>query len=208
MKRTNREALQACKRPVRRILWFRNDLRLHDNPLFEGGTSEDETLCVFCADPKIFAGELQQTGLPKVGLKRSAFLRESVEDLRQSLRRIGGDLLVAADSPEEFIPRLAATSQRVGAARIEVRVTQGVTTEEQQSESLVESALAAINIPIRLVRVWGTSLYHIEDLPYKDIRKEFPMVFAPFGRAVRGNFRAADAAAVSAAQQHRRTAAP
>ena len=43
-------------------------------------------------------------------------------------------------------------------------------------------------------------MYHVDDLPYKDVRKELPMVFAPFGRAVRGNFRAADAAAVARAR--------
>merc|ERR1719253_2414370 len=43
-------------------------------------------------------------------------------------------------------------------------------------------------------------MYHVDDLPYRDVRKELPMVFAPFGRAVRGNFKAADAAAVARAR--------
>lgn len=185
---------------VRRILWFRNDLRLHDNPLFEKCSSQDEVLCVYFADPSIFSGKLRETGLPKVGLKRASFLRESVEDLRRNLRGIGGDLLVATELPEVFLPRLAISGGSLP-SRVEVMVAQGVTPEEQSSEARVETSLATLGIPSQLVRVWGLSLYHIDDLPYQDIRRDFPMVFAPFGRAVRGNFRAADAAAVGAAKR-------
>ena len=50
--------------------WFRNDLRLHDNPLFQHFSGE--LVCAYCADPRIFKGQLQQTGLPKVGKKGPA----------------------------------------------------------------------------------------------------------------------------------------
>ena len=65
----------------------------------------------------------------------------------------------------------------------------------------MEAALASLPVPAKLQRVWGLTLYHIEDLPYHDIPEDLPMSFAPFGRAVRGNLRAADATAVAAAQR-------
>eukprot|EP00435_Cladocopium_sp_Y103_P027280 s2433_g6.t1 len=123
-----------------------------------------EVVCAYCADPAIFSGQLRQTGLPKVGSIRSKFLLQSVQQLRRRLREeLGSDLLVAAEAPQIWLPKLAAGSCRC--AESTVLVCQGVTSEEMNSEGLVEEALAA----------------------------DFPMVFAPFGRAVRGNFRATEA---------------
>jgi len=191
----------------RTILWFRNDLRIHDNPLFHhpavAQVSTRELVCAYCADPGLFSARLKQTGLPKVGAIRSKFIRECVEDLRSSLRRLGGDLLVAPAKPEVWIPRLAETGLGADDAVVVV-VAQGVTPEEQREESAVAAALAALRVSGSLARVWGLSLYHVEDLPYRSIRQDFPMVFAPFGRAVRGNFRAADTAAVAATQHGER----
>lgn len=191
----------------RTILWFRNDLRVHDNPLFHHPAAQVPTrdlVCAYCADPAVFSGRLRQTGLPKIGPIRSKFIRECVEDLRSSLRQLGGDLLVASAKPEIWLPQLAQTALGIDAGAVVVVVAQGVTSEEQQEEAAVAAALAALPVPARLALTWGLSLYHIEDLPYADIRQDFPMVFAPFGRAVRGNFRAADAAAVAATRHGER----
>lgn len=43
----------------------------------------------------------------QVNQRRSRFLLQCVQQLRSNLRRIGGELLVAAESPETFLPRLA-----------------------------------------------------------------------------------------------------
>mmetsp|Transcript_28592 Transcript_28592/g.51838 ORF Transcript_28592/g.51838 Transcript_28592/m.51838 type:complete len:642 (+) Transcript_28592:50-1975(+) len=196
-------ASTALSSMQRTILWFRNDLRLHDNPLLHHPAvkiQKKELLCVYCADPATLSGRLRQTGLPKVGARRSKFLQECVQDLRESLRLLGSDLMVAAAKPDAWLPELAESeAEKIGS--VVVIVAQGVTPEEQQDEAAVEAALAALPRPARLERVWSLSMYHIEDLPYANIFRDFPMVFAPFGRTVRGNFRAADASAVAAAQR-------
>lgn len=43
----------------------------------------------------------------QVNQRRSRFLLQCVQQLRSNLRRVGGELLVAAESPETFLPRLA-----------------------------------------------------------------------------------------------------
>lgn len=43
----------------------------------------------------------------QVNQRRSRFLLQCVQQLRYNLRRVGGELLVAAESPETFLPRLA-----------------------------------------------------------------------------------------------------
>jgi deoxyribodipyrimidine photo-lyase len=97
-------------RPAERaILWFRNDLRLHDHEplqLAERAAAQGaEVVPVYCFDPRHF-GTLRQTGLRKTGVHRARFLLESIADLRASLRRIGSDLVVACGKPEEVLPRL------------------------------------------------------------------------------------------------------
>jgi deoxyribodipyrimidine photo-lyase len=97
-------------RPASRALvWFRNDLRLHDHePLQEAARAAAlgaDVVPVYCFDPRHF-GTLRQTGLRKTGVHRARFLLESVADLRASLRRIGSDLVVACGRPEEVLPRL------------------------------------------------------------------------------------------------------
>lgn len=198
----------------RTILWFRNDLRLHDNALFHHASAQTragrEIICAYCAGPRLLSGRLAVTGLPKVGVRRSIFVRQCVQDLQQSLRRIGGDLLVFNEEPAVILPRLAEAPGVNGLPKVvRVLVSQEVATEEEHEESSVELALKKMGVKnpgmqVGLERVWGLTLYHLDDLPYRDVRRELPMQFAPFGRAVRGNFRAADSVAVEAAQKGER----
>uniref|UniRef100_A0A7S4QMC6 Cryptochrome DASH n=1 Tax=Alexandrium monilatum TaxID=311494 RepID=A0A7S4QMC6_9DINO len=207
----------------RTIVWFRADLRLHDNPLLHHSAAQPrwgrDVFYVYCADPQLFSGRLRVTGLPKVGPRRAAFMRQCVQDLRRSLRSRGSELLVFCAAAAAVLPRLTAARSgggQVGDASaaggeqglqaVRVLATAGVTPEEQQEERAVEEALGRLRREAggpaaSLERVWGLTLYHVEDLPYRDVRRELPMVFAPFGRAVRGNFKAADATAVAAARR-------
>ena len=87
------------------LLWFRNDLRLHDHqPLWEAVQSGQRVIPFYGFDPRQFS----QTafGFPKTGAWRAQFLLESVADLRQSLQALGSDLVVRMGHPEEVIPHL------------------------------------------------------------------------------------------------------
>ena len=91
----------------RLIWWVRNDLRLHDNNVLsqiastvaKNSDAATEVLPCFIFDPRQF--ETTRRGSPKTGAYRSKFLLESVNDLRESLRSIGSDLLVGYGKPEE-----------------------------------------------------------------------------------------------------------
>ncbi len=90
---------------MNRILyWFRNDLRLHDNEGFLKATQQaDEVIPVFIFDPRIF--EKTSLGFRKIDHFRAKFIRESVADLRDSLQRKGGDLVVKIGEPKQIIGR-------------------------------------------------------------------------------------------------------
>ena len=68
------------------IVWFRQDLRLHDNEaLTEALQHCDKIIPVYVFDTRTMLGKTRQFGFPKTGKFRAKFILESVEDLRRSL---------------------------------------------------------------------------------------------------------------------------
>lgn len=104
---TNQKNMMKSKQAVNRaIVWFRNDLRLHDNQVLEQAASvhAHNYLCVYSFDPRCFANS--PYGSKKTGVFRAKFILESVQNLRSKLRSIGSDLLVTTMKPEDIIPKL------------------------------------------------------------------------------------------------------
>jgi deoxyribodipyrimidine photo-lyase len=89
------------------IYWFRNDLRLHDQPVLK--TFENKTdillLPVFCFDERWFVKI--KFGFPKTGNFRAKFLIESVNNLKRNLQKIGSDLLIIFGKTEEKLYEIA-----------------------------------------------------------------------------------------------------
>ena len=89
------------------IVWFRNDLRLHDNEALQEAISRCENIIpVYVFDERVFLGKTK-FGFEKCGKFRTKFIIESVEELRMNLRSKGSDLLVRVGKPEEVIFDLA-----------------------------------------------------------------------------------------------------
>src|SRR5688572_33468137 len=82
----------------RSILWFRQDLRLHDNEaLVEAVRNADEFIPVYIIDR-------QHTHFSPHRLR---FLLESLIDLRNQLQALGSDLIVRNGSPDQILYQLA-----------------------------------------------------------------------------------------------------
>ena len=91
----------------RAIVWFRQDIRLHDNEaIVDALRMADEVIPVYVFDDRIFKGRTR-FGFPKTGKYRARFVLESVADLRQNLRALGADLIVRTGLPEQVLPDLA-----------------------------------------------------------------------------------------------------
>lgn len=156
------------------LVWFRNDLRLHDHePLQEALKAGAQVIPVYCFDPRQF-GETP-FGFPKTGKFRAKFLIESVEDLRNSLRRLGCDLIVRLGKPEDVLPALVTQTQAQA-----VYWHEEVTAEETTVEEAVASKLEASGLAVQTY--WGTTLYHPDDLPFPE--KKLPEVFTQFRKKV------------------------
>jgi deoxyribodipyrimidine photo-lyase len=86
---------------VTAIVWFRRDLRLHDNPALTRALTEHELVVpVFCLDRRLLAGRHRSS-------PRAAFMRGCLVELDRNLRAAGSRLVVADQPPERAIPELA-----------------------------------------------------------------------------------------------------
>lgn len=152
------------------LVWFRNDLRLHDNEmLVEAVSKADEILPVYVFDPRHF--EKTNYHSFKTGTTRAKFLVESVSSLQQSLKEMGGNLLVLQGYPEEILPALIVKHDIA-----EVYHHREVASEETAVSVKVEDALWKQKVNLK--HFIGHTLYNKEDLPFPI--KDIPDVFTQF----------------------------
>ncbi len=141
------------------LLWFRNDLRLHDNEaLVDACNTADEVFPVFIFDPRLFEG-FTSFGFRKVGKFRAKFILEAVKDLRNRLRVHGSDLIVRKGLPEEILFDLAKSLQTSWLFCNRER-----TDEEVKIQDKLERNLWSIGQEVRYSR--GKMLYYTSDLPF------------------------------------------
>ncbi|MCB0526064.1 MAG: DASH family cryptochrome [Lewinellaceae bacterium] len=140
------------------IVWFRQDLRLHDNEALSTALRMGEDILpVYIFDERIFQDETR-FGFRKTGKFRAQFIIESVLDLRENLRKIGSDLIVRLGQPEEILSELAREHKASWVI---------CNRERTQEEVMVQDALETRlwGFGIELIYTRGKMLYHTQDLP-------------------------------------------
>ncbi len=142
----------------RAIVWFRQDLRLHDNEaLTTALRMAEEVIPVFIFDERIFRGETR-FGFPKTGRFRAQFILESVADLRQNLRALGSELIIRTGYPELILADLCAQLKASW-----ILCNRERTQEEVWVQDALERKLWSIGVELLYTR--GKMLYHTQDLP-------------------------------------------
>lgn len=158
------------------IVWFRQDLRLHDNEaLQEALAAADEVLPVYIFDPRFFTGSTRKYGFPKTASHRAQFILESVADLRNSLQKCGNNLLIRVGYPEEILRDLTVNIRASW-----VFCNRERTTEELVVQDAVEQQLWSVGREIRYSR--GKMLYYTADLPFPVTHS--PDIFTTFRKEV------------------------
>ncbi len=89
-------------------MWFRRDLRLHDQPALMAAAKAGPVAAVFVLDDVL----RRPSGYPRL-----AFLYRALRSLDDDLRRLGGQLIVRQGIPESVIPELAT---EVGADAVHI----------------------------------------------------------------------------------------
>ncbi|TAE39861.1 MAG: DASH family cryptochrome [Runella slithyformis] len=156
------------------IYWFRNDLRLHDNEGFLKATQDaDEVIPIYIFDPRQFKNN--ELGFAKTGNRRAQFLLESVQNLRDNLKKKGGNLVVCLGKPETVLSEMVRNLEAKA-----VYASKEATQEETDVESAVSKKLKGHNVDLELF--WTSTLYHPRDMPFWISR--IPDVFTDFRKAV------------------------
>ncbi|PZO26664.1 MAG: cryptochrome DASH [Flavobacteriaceae bacterium] len=152
------------------IVWFKTDLRLHDNEtLIKAISQSDEIIPVYCFDESNFV--TTEFGFKKTGSFRAQFLLESLIDLDRNLRAKGSGLLIIKGKPEVEIPKIV---QQYRATKVFAK--KEVSYEEKQIEAKVQEELFKLKCELKIFST--STLYHAEDLPFSI--KDIPDVFTNF----------------------------
>lgn len=146
---------------IKSIVWFRNDLRIHDNEsLFKACKNADEVLPVYIFDDYYFGKT--PFGFDKTGIFRKKILLESVQNLKQSLDTVGLNLLVLSGNSSLILAQLCSD------LGINTVYAQNETAfDEVQIENEVQRSLQPKGV--KLILSEGAWLFHPNDLPYSDI---------------------------------------
>lgn len=154
----------------RLIYWFRQDLRLGDQPALAAAAAQAEVLWpVYVHDPAQRAPG--PWGVAPLGHHRARFLADTLNDLAAGLAARGSGLTEADGDPAVVLPALA---RAWGADAV---VTEDILAPEEQA------AVAALRAAgLRVHTVWQSGLFEPTDLPFEPAR--VPTVFTDFRRAV------------------------
>lgn len=152
------------------VYWFRNDLRLGDNPAFLAACAQGQALApVYCHDPAVDA--LTAWDFARVGPHRRAWLAATLADLRAQLQARGSDLIEVRGAPAAVLPTLV---QRCGAAAV---MCEDIGAPEERADVAALTA-AGVNVVSR----WHSSLLDPAALPFSVERT--PDVFTAFRHAI------------------------
>ncbi|PWS29656.1 DASH family cryptochrome [Pedobacter paludis] len=141
----------------RGLVWFKNDLRLHDNESLISAQKECKDL-VFCYCIEKEEFELLELGFRRKDIIRFKFMEQSVLHLRKNLKDLGGHLIVGESSAKITLPELIKKYD----------ITDVYAEEEYASyeTGLVKQVVEA-SPKVSFHFFWGKTLYHKDDIPFE-----------------------------------------
>jgi deoxyribodipyrimidine photo-lyase len=160
----------------RSLVWFKTDLRLHDNEvLVEAISQSDEIVPVYCFDDKHF--ETNDFEFKKTGKFRAQFLIESLIDLDNNLRALGSGLVIVKGIPEVELIQVATLFNAT-----KVFAKKEVAFEELIAQHKVEQELLKIECSLETFST--STMYSKADFPFQ--LETMPNVFTDFRKIVEG----------------------
>lgn len=155
------------------IYWFRNDLRLHDNPAFcQAAAQASALLPVYCmgSASAIHNGD-PRWGVMQPSLHRQRVLLDTLIDLDAQLRAKGSALTVVYGEPQDMLPKLA---QALDARAIHCESI-AATHEQAEQDGVRRSG-------VEVTSRWQSSLFEPDALPFKV--QDLPTVYTQFRHAL------------------------
>lgn len=163
------------KKAKRIVVWFRKDLRLHDNEaLTKAIENGEEVVPIYVFDEDELMGETPY-GFQKTGTFRASFLLESIAHLQKRLKEKGIDLVIRKGKPEEEVFKLV---REVEASYVYANMER--THDEVLVQNALEKNLWSTGLEILFFR--GKMLYYTQDLPFPIAHS--PDTFSSFRKEV------------------------
>ena len=151
------------------LIWFKNNLRIHDNKTLTNAINNSETvIAVYCFDVREF--EKDCFGFKKTEKYRAQFLIETVTDLKKQLENIGIPLFVYNDYTEKSIANLNSIFN------FDALYLQNEWTSEE--ETIYKQVCNIWNKGFPIYKEYDQFLYHPEDISFNI--EELPNVFTNF----------------------------
>ena len=152
------------------IYWFRNDLRLCDQPSFKNACAQATRLAPIFIHDSAYETETRW-GFKRLGQHRKHALRSALQAVKAQLRERQSDLLEYQGDPVDMLITLANN------LRVETIFCEEIAApEEQQQVAKLKKAGLTINT------LWHSSLLAPHDLPFAI--EQLPLVFTEFRVAV------------------------
>ena len=152
------------------IYWFRNDLRLEDNPaMMLACKSADFLLPIYVHDERLESET--QWGFPRVSTQREVFLQESLADLRVQLRQLGSDLIELSGNFNDIFSSL----------RIEFGIS-CIYCEQIEAPEELEQVTQLREIGFEVKSVWQSTMLDPHTLPFQ--LQQMPDIFTQFRQQV------------------------
>ena len=151
------------------LYWFRNDLRLHDNPAFTQACAQSDALLpVYClgSASAIHNGEARW-GVMQPSTHRQRVLLDTLIDLDAQLRALGSALTVVFGPPADILPKLASA---LGTRLVHCE-TIAATHEQDELDEVSQAGL-------EVQSTWQSSLFAPEALPFEV--QHLPPVYTRF----------------------------
>lgn len=168
-KKLNIAVMPAEKR--KKLLWFRNNLRIQDNPVWECINEGDEVIAFYCIEP--FWLQPTPYGWRKMEVFRAKFLLETLSNLTNNLHKLGIQFYVFVAEPHHACSQLKAHfAFDTIVAPIEW------TSEECFSEEQIKKQFPNVSWQ----QFYDGFLIHPDDLPFSVA--QLPEVFTHFRKTV------------------------
>ena len=160
------------------VFWFRNDLRLHDNPALQQAISLAERHHTWLLPVYVHDTALQLTspwGFVRTSEHRLAWTAMAVQDVAEQLAALGSQLLQITGDPSEVLAKLMSD---LGASTL---VCEDIAAPyEQVHVQTLKRGLAAPGVEVQ--KLWQSTLMAPDQLPFEP--HDVPDTFSAFRRAV------------------------
>lgn len=151
------------------IIWFRNDLRIDDNPALKKSLESGlPVIGLYCFEPRLYKNYFY--GVKKTESFRAQFIIEAVEDLKVHLKSLNIGLKVSLKSPKDEIQDLLEDYRIKN-----IYFQDEWTSEEKEVENELKSTFETIDFCSYL----GQFLFHPQDVPFEEYQ-QIPQVFTNF----------------------------